>query len=98
MTNASRTTIQPPGVFHVVSRTFVPGTYTRAVGTLIPNGAKRNVPAPRSRRLAKTLGESNFGTHNQSIPPSGATRAPVWQSERKAYSAIGVNGDGIAAL
>ena len=58
----------------------------------------RNVPAARSSRLPKTLGESNRGTHSQSTPPSGATRAPVWQSDRKAYSEIGVNGDGIAAL
>ena len=56
------------------------------------------MPASRSSRLAKTLGASNRGTHNQSTPPSGATSAPVWQSDRKAYSAIGVNGDGIAAL
>ena len=26
------------GVFHVVERTFVPGSYTRAAGWLIPNG------------------------------------------------------------
>ena len=30
------------------------------------------------------LGASNLGTHSQSIDPSGATSAPVWQSERKA--------------
>ena len=30
------------------------------------------------------LGESNAGTHNQSTDPSGATSAPVWQSERNA--------------
>ena len=64
----------------------------------MPNGPRRNVPAPRSNKAAKTLGASNRGTHNQSTPPSGATSAPVWQSERKAYSAIGVNGDGMAAL
>src|SRR5215510_6238704 len=44
------------------------------------------------------LGESKAGTHNQSTAPSGATSAPVWQLERNAYSAIGGNGDGIAAL
>ena len=44
------------------------------------------------------LGESNLGTQSQSIAPSGAINAPVWQSDRKAYSAIGGNGDGIAAL
>ena len=27
------------------------------------------------------LGESNLGTQSQSIAPSGATRAPVWQLE-----------------
>ncbi len=30
------------------------------------------------------LGTSNLGTQSQSIAPSGATRAPVWQLERKA--------------
>ncbi len=34
--SASRTRIQPVGVFQVVSTTLVPGSYTRAVGTLIP--------------------------------------------------------------
>src|SRR5437588_9787478 len=70
----------------------------RAVGTLIPKGPKRNAPAARSSSDPNTLGESNRGTHNQSIAPSGATRAPVWQSDRNAYSAIGVNGEGAAAL
>ena len=82
--SASRTTIQPFGVFQVVSTTFVPGTYTRAVGTLIPNGPTRNVPAPRSRRVPNTLGESKAGTHSQSTAPSGAISAPVWQSDRNA--------------
>src|SRR5262245_16696719 len=44
------------------------------------------------------LGESKAGTHNQSTAPSGATSAPVWQLERNAYSAMGGNGDGAAAL
>ena len=30
------------------------------------------------------LGASNRGTHSQSIEPSIATSAPVWQSERNA--------------
>src|SRR3954454_5830823 len=64
----------------------------------MPYGANRKYPAPRSRRLPKTLGLSNRGTHNQSTEPSAATSAPVWQSERKAYSAIGGKGDGMAAL
>src|SRR3954447_14347904 len=64
----------------------------------MPKGPKRNVPAPRSSSEPKTLGASKRGTHSQSIAPSGATRAPVWQSERNAYSAIGGNGDGAAAL
>src|SRR4051794_16864353 len=64
----------------------------------MPNGANRKVPASRSSRLAKMLGESKRGTHSQSTEPSGATRAPVWQSDRKAYSAMGGNGDGAAAL
>src|SRR4051794_41330468 len=39
------------------------------------------------------LGASKRGTHSHSIVPSGATSAPVWQSDRNAYSAIGGNGD-----
>src|SRR4029077_619244 len=70
----------------------------RAVGTLIPNGPSLKVPAARSSRVPKTLGESKRGTQSQSIAPSGATSAPVWQLERKAYSAIGGNGEGAAAL
>ena len=76
--------IHPPGVFHVVTSVFVPGSYTRAAGTLIPNGPSRNQPPWRSSRLPKMLGESNRGTHNQSIDPSGATNAPVWQLDRNA--------------
>src|SRR5690349_14703432 len=64
----------------------------------MPKGPSRKVPPPRSSRLPKMLGESNRGTHSQSTAPSGATRAPVWQSERKAYSAMGGKGDGSAAL
>ena len=82
--SASRTTIQPFGVFQVVSRTLVPGMYARAVGWLIPNGAKRKKPASRSSRLPNTLGESKLGVQSQSIEPSAATSAPVWQSERNA--------------
>src|SRR3954451_318531 len=44
------------------------------------------------------LGASNAGTHNQETLPSDATSAPVWQSDRNAYSAIGGTGDGAAAL
>ena len=84
MISASRTTTHPDGVCQVVVMTLVPGTYVRAVGTLMPNGASRNDPAPRSSRLPKTLGESNAGRHSQSTEPSGATSAPVWQSDRNA--------------
>src|SRR6516225_9677662 len=44
------------------------------------------------------LGASKRGTQSQPIPPSGATSAPVWQLDRNAYSAIGGNGEGAAAL
>jgi hypothetical protein len=98
MVSASLTRIQPVGVRHVVARVFVPGSYWRAAGELTPNGPSRNDPAWRSRRLANTLGASKRGTHSQSTDPSGATRAPVWQFDRNAYSAIGGNGDGAAAL
>jgi hypothetical protein len=37
-----------------------------------------------SSRLPKTLGESKLGMQSQSIAPSGATSAPVWQLERNA--------------
>ena len=63
---------------------FVPGSYTCPEGTLIPNGPSRNKPAPRSSSDPNTLGESKRGTHSQSIAPSGATSAPVWQSDRNA--------------
>jgi hypothetical protein len=77
LVSASRTRTQPEGVLQVVTRTFVPGSYARAVGSLIPNGPKRNIPASRSSRLPNTLAASKRGTHSQSIDPSGATRAPV---------------------
>jgi hypothetical protein len=54
------------------------------VGTLIPNGANRNAPAWRSSSEPNTLGASKRGTHSQSIEPSGATSALVWQSDRNA--------------
>ena len=47
------------------------------------NGPKRKDPASRSRMLPKTLWESKAGTQSQSIAPSGAIRAPVWQLEMK---------------
>ena len=64
----------------------------------MPNGPSRKKPASRSSSVPNTLGESKRGTHSQSIAPSGATSAPVWQFDRNAYSAIGGNGDGAAAL
>ena len=82
--SASRTTTQPVGVLHVVTSTFVPGSYARAVGCPMPYGPNRNTPTSRSSRLVNTLGESKRGTHSQSIEPSGATSAPVWQLERNA--------------
>jgi hypothetical protein len=84
MTSASRTIAQPVDVCHVVTSVFVPGSYWRAVGTLSPNGANLKLPASRSSRLANTLGASKQGTHSQSTEPSGATSAPVWQSDRNA--------------
>src|SRR3954447_11292256 len=92
--SASRTTTQPLEELHVVTSTFVPGSYSRAEFALKPNGPKRKLPAPRSSSEPKTLGASKLGTHSQSTDPSGAIRAPVWQFERNAYSAIGVKGDG----
>src|SRR4029450_3110537 len=74
---ASCTSSQPPGVCQVVLITFVPGTYVRAVGTLIAYGQSGTEPAPRSSRLPNVLGASNAGRQSQSTDPSGATRAPV---------------------
>ena len=56
----------------------------RAAGTLTPNGPAGSEPAWRSSSVPKTLGESKRGTQSQSIDPSGATSAPVWQLDRKA--------------
>src|SRR3954453_11624153 len=98
MVRASRTSTHEGGVFHVVTSVLVPGSYARDAGWLIPNGPSRNVPAPRSSSVPNPPGASNRGTHSQSIAPSGATSALVWQSDRKPYSAIGGNGDGAAAL
>jgi hypothetical protein len=81
---ASRTITQPFGVFQVVTSTFVPGSYARAVGCSMPNGPNRKVPAPRSIRLPNTLWLSKLGTHSQSTAPSGATSAAVWQLDRNA--------------
>src|SRR4249920_223141 len=64
----------------------------------MPNGAKRKKPASRSSSLPKTLGESKRGMQSQSIAPSGATSAPVWQSDKNAYSAMGGYGEGRAAV
>jgi hypothetical protein len=77
MVSASRISSQPAGVFQVVISTLVPGAYTRAVGWLMPYGAKRKNPAWRSSRLPNTLGESKLGMHSQSTAPSPATSAPV---------------------
>src|SRR6184192_4080687 len=84
--------IQPPGAPQLVSSTIVPGRYRRAAGTATPSGPSRNVPASRSRIAPNTLGESNRGKHSHSTDPFGATRAHVWQSDRKPYSAIAGNG------
>src|SRR3954452_24383826 len=64
----------------------------------MPNGPTRKNPAWRSSSVPNTLGESKAGTHSQSIAPSGATSAEVWQFDRNAYSAIGGKGDGGGAL
>src|SRR3954469_22166795 len=70
----------------------------RADVALRPKGPSRKLPAWRSSSVPKTLGASKLGTHSQSIAPSGATSALVWQSDRNAYSAMGGKGDGAAAL
>ena len=58
--------------------------------------AERAACGPAASRTRS--GASNRGRHSHSTDPSGATSAPVWQSDRNAYSAIGGNGDGAAAL
>ena len=64
----------------------------------MPNGPEAEVPGLAVEQEPKTLGESKRGTHSQSIVPSGATSAAVWQSDRNPYDAIGENGEGAAAL
>ncbi len=82
--SASRTTIHPLGVFQVVTSTFVPGSYSREEGWLMPYGPIRKNPASRSSRLPQMLGESKDGTQSHSMAPSAATSAPVWQFDRNA--------------
>src|SRR3954447_18999827 len=53
----------------------------------------RSVPASRSSIAPNTLGPSKRGRHIHSTAPDGATSAHVSQSDRKAYSAIGGNGE-----
>jgi hypothetical protein len=48
------------------------------------DGPKRKNPASRSSKLPKMLGESKRGTQSQSIAPSGAINAPVWQFDKNA--------------
>jgi hypothetical protein len=50
----------------------------------MPNGPKRKKPAWRSSKLPNTLGASKRGMQSHSIAPSGATSAPVWQSDKNA--------------
>jgi hypothetical protein len=51
---------------------------------LTPKGPNRNAPVSRSNSAPNTLGESNRGMQSQSIAPSGAINAPVWQFDKKA--------------
>ena len=95
--SASRTTSHPVGVAQLVSSTIVPGRYRRAAGTWIPSGPRRKPPADRSRIEPNTLGESIRGRHIHSTFPLGAIRAVVSQSDRKAYSPIGGNGESSGA-
>ena len=73
-TRRSWTTSQPVGVCHVVSSTMVPGTYRRWWGTSVFVGPKRKLPAVRSSRAPKTLGESGRGRH-RAIPPNRPARS-----------------------
>src|SRR3954463_10559624 len=50
------------------------------------------MPASRSSSAPNTLGESKRGRHIHSTAPLGATSAPVSQSERNPYWAIGGEG------
>src|SRR5436190_18482953 len=93
MRRTSRTMIQPVFVPQLVSRTIVPGRYRRAAGTMTSSGPRRNEPASRSSIAPKMLAESSRGRHIHSMAPLGATSANDSQSERKAYSAMGGNGD-----
>ncbi len=84
MTRASRTIIQPVGVYQVVSGTSEPARYRRWADTNVWAGPSRKNPAERSSRRPNTLGESARGRHIPSTLPSGATRAVRSQSDRNA--------------
>ena len=63
---------------------FVPGSYARAVGYVDAERPEPEAPGLAVEQAPNTLGESKRGTHSQSIAPSGATSAPVWQLDRNA--------------
>ena len=84
MTRRSHTVNHPDGVCHVVSRTLVPGTYLRWLGTMVVEGPNRNEPAARSNKAPNRLGESGRGRHSHSTDPLGATSALASQSDKNA--------------
>jgi hypothetical protein len=79
----------PASVMNRVMRTAVSGKYscllveTSAVGLI-----RKWPPLSWSSSAPKMLGESKRGAQNQSIDPSVATRAEVWRSPMRPWSAM----------
>jgi hypothetical protein len=82
-----------------------PGGHDVRPGLVDPGGGDVDTERAQSEGAALAVEQGpedarrvEAGTHSQSIVPSGARSAPVWQFEGNAYSAMGGKGDGAAAL
>jgi hypothetical protein len=67
-------------------------------GVVDPEGPEPKAAGLAVEQAAEYARRVKASTQSQPIAPSGATSAPVWQSDRNAKSAIGGNGEGAAAL
>ena len=72
-----RTSTHPVGVFHAVTMVFVPGSYWRAAGTLMPERAEPEHPGLAVEQGTEHAGRVECGTHSQSIARPAAINAPV---------------------
>jgi len=85
----STTSPTPASVRKRVMRMAVSGKYSCLVVTESAAGRTRKWPPLRwSKSAPNMLGESKRGAQNQSIDPSVLTRALVWRSPIKPWSAI----------